>query len=429
MHSSTPVRRARPPRRAYGAIGRAVLSVFAVATLILAGAPSASAFWGGTGTAASGATTAALAPPTDVTVPATAVETVPISWTASAGSPSPDGYVVTRTDATDSTITGTACSTEAPDTSCTDTADPGSYFYVVTAVYRTWTRASDPSDTVVVTAEALRFAPTPPPTATVDGDPVEVSPSPVELGSAGSYSVLALVSVVSTGATSLSGDLGVSPGTSITGFPPGILAGSIHAGDTPAGAAGADLGDALDEASGRAPDSEITGDLGGLTLHTGVYHSTAPLALTGTLTLDARGDPDAVFIIQSDGAFTTGAASTVVLADGAQAANVFWVISGEVTTGESSSVSGSILARGGITLGESTALDGQALSLETVTLATGTLTGVSPGSPVPDAGADAEADSPAAPEASAAPEATAAPETPASGSPAPTPTQGDGATP
>lgn len=207
---------------------------------------------------------------------------------------------------------------------------------------------------------------------------VEVNPAPVALGTAATYSVLAGTAVVSTGSTNLSGDLGVSPGTTVTGFPPGAFAGALHAGNAPAAAAQQDLLLALDEASARPPSTLVVGDLGGRTFRAGVHHSTAALALTGTLTLDAEGDPGAVFVFTTDAAFDTAAGAIVILANGAQAANVSWIVAGAAGTGANSVLSGSVLARGAITLGAGTALDGRALSRGTVTLAGATLTGVTP---------------------------------------------------
>jgi hypothetical protein len=226
---------------------------------------------------------------------------------------------------------------------------------------------------------------------------VETNPPSVLLGLASTYSVLATTAVVSTGITHLSGDLGVSPANTVTGFGPaegGTLDGTIHAGDADAAAARVDLVAALDDASSRPPHTEILGDLGGRTLHAGVHHSTAALALTGTVTLDAEGDPDAVFILVTDAAFNTAADSSVVLANNARSTNVFWVAAGAAGTGASSTMAGSILARGAITLGANTTLEGQALSLGTVTLASNTLTGITPASAP---AATVEPDQPVAP--------------------------------
>lgn len=207
---------------------------------------------------------------------------------------------------------------------------------------------------------------------------VEVNPPAVALGSASTFSVLAGTGVVNTGNTTMTGDLGVSPGTSVTGFGPGTYEGSLHAGDATAAAAQADLLAALDDGSTRSPHTQVVGDLGNRTFHIGVHHSTAALALTGTLTLDAEGNADAVFIFQTDAAFNTAAASGVNLINGAKASNVFWIVTGAAGTGADSTLAGTILARGAITLGANTVLAGQALSRDTVTMAGSILTGVTP---------------------------------------------------
>lgn len=207
---------------------------------------------------------------------------------------------------------------------------------------------------------------------------IEVSPPPLQLGSAGSYSVLAGTGVVNTGPTSLSGDLGVYPSTAVSGFGPGALAGSVHAGDLYAAQAQADLQAAIGDGSSRVPHTEISGDPSGRTLHTGVHHSASTLAIIGTVTLDAQGDPDAVFLFQTDAAFNTAESSNVILVNGAQASNVFWVAADAVEIGAGSFLSGTVLARGPITLGASTVLSGRALSMDTVTLMANTLTGAVP---------------------------------------------------
>ncbi|MDT4973239.1 MAG: hypothetical protein QOG22_3382, partial [Pseudonocardiales bacterium] len=196
----------------------------------------------------------------------------------------------------------------------------------------------------------------------------------VALGTAGTYSVLAGTGVINTGATSLSGNLGVSPSSSIVGFPPGTVSGVIHAGDSAAATAQADLVLAYNDASGRTPNREFAGDQNGLTFTTGVYHTVAAFALTGTLTLDAQNDPSAVFIFQVGAALNTAAASQVTLVNGAQASRVFWQVLGAVGTGASSSFTGTILAAGGITIGASATLNGRALSYGTVTLSTNAIT-------------------------------------------------------
>ena len=125
-----------------------------------------------------------------------------------------------------------------------------------------------------------------------------VGPTTVSLGTADNFAVLAGSTITNTGSTVIAGDLGLSPGTSITGFPPGIVNGAQHITDTNAAQAQIDLVTAYNDASGRTPFTTVSGDLGGQTLVPGVYRSTSSLAITGTLTLDAQNDPNAVFIFK-----------------------------------------------------------------------------------------------------------------------------------
>ncbi|GAA4657579.1 ice-binding family protein [Arthrobacter cryoconiti] len=206
--------------------------------------------------------------------------------------------------------------------------------------------------------------------------------SPVALGSAGSYLVLGGGGITSTGTTSVGGDIGVGPGSAIVGFPPGIVAGTTHTGDAAATQAQTDSLTAYNDAAARTPTApNFAGDQNGKTLTPGVYHTAAAFALTGTLTLDAGGDPNAVFIFQVDAALNTAAASTIQLTNGAQANNVFWQVLGAAGTGASSTFAGTILAQGAITLGANTNITGRALThTSAITLTTNTLT--NPAAPV-----------------------------------------------
>ena len=169
--------------------------------------------------------------------------------------------------------------------------------------------------------------------------------APVGLGAAGTYSVLAGTMVTSTGATSVSGDLGVSPGTAVVGFPPGIVTGAVRTGSD-AAQAQADLLAAYDDAAARTPTASFAGDNNGRTYAPGIHHTAAAFALTGTMTLDGQGDPNAVFIFQVDAALNTAAASQISLINGAQASHIFWQVLGAAGTGASSSFSGTIMAAG-----------------------------------------------------------------------------------
>ncbi|WP_197523143.1 ice-binding family protein [Actinokineospora pegani] len=186
--------------------------------------------------------------------------------------------------------------------------------------------------------------------------------APVGLGTAESYSVLGGQTVTNTGPSTLSGDLGVSPGTAITGFPPGLAAGSTHAGDAVALQAQADLVVAYDDAAGRAPTADVAGDLVGQTLTGGVYKSTGPLALGGTLTLDAQGDPNTVWIFQIASTLITATASSVALINGAQACRVYWQVGSSATLGTTSTFRGTIMALTSITVTTGTTVEGRALA-------------------------------------------------------------------
>ncbi len=132
----------------------------------------------------------------------------------------------------------------------------------------------------------------------VTGGQAGATATAVDLGTASSFAVLAGTTVTNTGPSAISGDLGVSPGTAVTGFPPGqVTGGTIHSADALAQSAQADATTAYNAAAAEPSSATITADLGGQSLDPGVYTGTT-LGLTGTLTLDAHGDPNAVFVFQ-----------------------------------------------------------------------------------------------------------------------------------
>lgn len=188
-------------------------------------------------------------------------------------------------------------------------------------------------------------------------------PPVVPLGTTSGFVILAGSTVTNTGATVVTGDLGVSPGTAVTGFPPGTVSGTIHAGDAAAATAETDLTTAYNDAAGRTTGAvSVSGDLTGLTLAPGLYKSTSSLAVTGTLTFNALGNPDAVFILQMASTLTTGSASQIVLAGGAKASNIIWQVGTSATLGTNSIFKGTIMADQSITLSTGARLDGRALA-------------------------------------------------------------------
>ncbi len=172
------------------------------------------------------------------------------------------------------------------------------------------------------------------------------------LGQAGTFAVLGGSAVTNTGPTSVVGDLGISPGSSITGFPPGSVSGGvIHANDAVALGAQNDVAVAYVNLAGQPSNVNLTGqDLGGLTLTSGVYTFNSSAQLTGTLTLDAQGDPAAVFVFQIGSTLTTASASQVVVINGGANCNVFWQVGSSATLGTATSFVGNILALTSITL-------------------------------------------------------------------------------
>ena len=174
----------------------------------------------------------------------------------------------------------------------------------------------------------------------------------VHLGAAGSYAVLAGSTVTNTGSSVLSGNLGVWPGTAVTGFPPGMVTkGTIHAGDAAAAQAQNALTAAYNAAMNLPSTATLTGqDLGGMTLTPGVYFFASSAQLTGKLTLNNLGNPNAQVVFQIGSTLTTASNSSVIFSNSLADPNVFWQVGSSATLGTTTSFQGNILALTSITL-------------------------------------------------------------------------------
>jgi len=184
------------------------------------------------------------------------------------------------------------------------------------------------------------------------------------LGATQSFAVLAGSTVTNTGPTVVSADLGVSPGAAVTGFPPGLVSGgTIQAGTALALQAQTDTTAAYNVLAGQACNQNLTGkDLGGLTLTPGTYCFSSSAQLTGTLTLDAKGDPAAAFVFQIDSTLTTASASSVRIVNGGTSCNVYWQVGSSATLGTDTKFMGSIIALTSITLTTGASVSGRALA-------------------------------------------------------------------
>ncbi|HEY0143021.1 MAG TPA: ice-binding family protein [Thermoanaerobaculia bacterium] len=175
----------------------------------------------------------------------------------------------------------------------------------------------------------------------------------ISLGSAQSFGALGGSAVTNTGATSVNGNVGVSPGSSVTGFPPGVVVGgTIHSNDAVAVQAQNDLTTAYNNIAATPCTANLTGqNLGGLVLTPGVYCFDTSAQLTGALTLDAQGNPNALFLFKIGSTLTTASGSTVTVINGGSACNrVYWQVGSSATIGTGSSFAGDILALSSITV-------------------------------------------------------------------------------
>jgi Ice-binding-like len=226
----------------------------------------------------------------------------------------------------------------------------------------------------------------------------------VGLGSAASFSVLAGSTVTNTGPTTMFGDLGLSPGSSVTGAP--HVLGQTHVDDAVAIGAKNALTTAYNDAASRPSNGSAGTDLAGQTFSPGVRTASSSLLLSsGSVTLDAQGDPNAVFVFQIGSTLITGSSTTVLLVNGAQACNVFWQVGSSATLGTGTRFVGTVMASASITANTAATIHGRLLAQTgAVTLDTNTITTSNCASSVTGSGGGTETTTPA--EAAALAEAT-----------------------
>jgi len=194
----------------------------------------------------------------------------------------------------------------------------------------------------------------------------------IDLGTATPYGVLAGSTVTNTGPTTITGDVGLSPGSAITGFPPGIVNGVFHAADAEAIQAKTDLTTAYNQAAGLVPTTTGLGNLGGLSLVPGVYAGNL-LSITGTLTLE--GTAASIWVFQAANTLTTASSSNIIINGGATACNVFWQVGSSATFGTGSNFAGTVMAQTSITANTGATFAGRLLALTgATTLDTNVLT-------------------------------------------------------
>lgn len=210
--------------------------------------------------------------------------------------------------------------------------------------------------------------------------------TPITLGSADGFAVLAGSGITNTGTTTINGDLGTFPTTTFVGFSSIVLSGTNHAGDAITQGAKGALLTAYNAAVNESPTTVVSGDLGGRTLVAGAYSSASSLGLTGTLTLDGANNANSVFVFQAGSTLTTASASNVVLINGAQSCNVFWQTGSSVTLGTNSTFRGTVLAQQSITATTGAIVDGRLLAtIGAVTLDGNNITKPTCATPTPSA--------------------------------------------
>jgi hypothetical protein len=266
------------------------------------------------------------------------------------------------------TSTSTACST------LYTSAKPAASTYIPTdTIQAAWYIAANPTNNIPTLFNMAAASPPFIGLATAPSSfvaPVLTSASacqsPVPLGAAGNYAVLAGSSVTNASTASdmtviTGGTVGVSPGTSETGFVTGTYTATID--NTNAAAAEGALTTAYNNAAGLLQPAALPGDMSNITFTPGLYKTSSAVTLnSGAVTLDGQGDPNAVFVFQIGSSLIAAAGTQVILANGAQSANIFWQVGSSATFNAASAWTGNIIALTTITFGTDAILHGRAMA-------------------------------------------------------------------
>lgn len=256
--------------------------------------------------------------------------------------------------------------------------DPGPYYDYDLDTMTLVTDCNDilcPSPTITPTP-TITSTPLPTGTPTPSPTPTQLpSNSCGTLGSAGNFAVLAATTITSANVSNVTGDLGVYPGVSITGFPPGLFSGSKQINNTESTNAQSDAHSAFTSLGLLTPTGTASAEIGGSTLNAGVYSVGSSLSITGTLTLNGGGNSNSVFIFQIPSTFIPVANSVITLTNGAQPGNVYWLVGSSATLSAGSTVVGNVIAYTAITVGANTIVNGRLIALgAAVTMDTNTVT-------------------------------------------------------
>ena len=276
------------------------------------------------------------------------VHQITIQWNASPGPIT--GYNIRRGTANGNEAATPLNLTPIVGTSYTDnTVYPGQvYSYEISAVYN----GVESAESVSVISVPVPFA---------------ASPLALNFGASASFGVLGASNVTNVPGTPtvVSGDVGVSPGTSITGFgAPASISGVFHPGDFVAAAAQTAALSTFTLGMSLAGAAPILADIGNTTLTPGIYAPPSSLGITGPVILDAKGNGNGVFVIQIPSTLTTASSnSSVVLVGGTQADNVFWLVGSSATLGSNTAFAGNILAQTSISVSSNVSINGRLMAL------------------------------------------------------------------